>query len=168
MGSECAAGKNRNPYSEVYRERLREHLRLGLRGYIGGVVVWLIILVMMFAEQGGIYDSLLPNIAISVFVLLMAGFAFAGFPYGWRMISGLLNRFTGHSIIVVDILIYIFLLVLKFGVACWIGLNIYPVVLVYYFIRSRRTKSGVRNWTIIAICVVALICVLVGIISSLQ
>lgn len=168
MGKEFAKRGDVNPHAEMYGERLREHLRSGLLGAIIGLVVILIIDICftIFAINNGginILEFSTTIVLFTIFGTIEFGLLFAGIPYGWRIISKALDRFTGRRIIVIDILLYIFLLVLRICVAIWIGFVAYPLVLAYYFIRSRKTNRGVKFWAVIIICAVVLFYAFLGI-----
>lgn len=162
-----------NPHAERYREKLREHLRSGLPGAILGLVVITIldICLTIFAINNGgvnIFELVATIVLLTIFGTIVFALIFAGIPYGWRMVSRVLDRFTGRQIIVIDILIYLFLLMLKLMAAALIGCYFYPVLLAYYFIRSRQTKQKVRMWAAIIIGVVLLLGLFIGLYTNLN
>lgn len=146
-----------NPHAEMYKERTKQHLLKGLPGFIIAFVLFLVALfvfVLPSSETGITIPSSLLSIICSVFV----GLIFAGFPYGWSLI----NRFLGQWSIFGSIPVLIFLFGLKFALSFWIGMVTYPIVLIYTFIRSQKTKRRVRNWTIVVISTVVLWHALIG------
>lgn len=161
MKNECAVREDLNPRAEIYRERLKEHILLGLPGF---VIAFVFTGIIFFTEitpnmEGGI------TVQSSIITVMMAfgfGIVCTGIPYGWK----LMNKFFGQWIVEGNLFVIGFLLAMKFTFAYLMGLIAYPVAAVNYFIRSRKTKCSVKIWTIITISTVVVACVLIGIFGT--
>ncbi len=105
----------------MYQEKVRYLLKLGLFGYIGGLVV-MSGLMMEFGD---------------VLTWLFAGFACAGIPYGWILSEKLL----GGLFVVGSIPVMLIAFMLRGIAAIFTGWFAYPVVLIYNIIKAYLTKA---------------------------
>lgn len=163
MENESTAKEVLNPHAEMYRERLKAHLRAGIPGFLMGFVFVLAMFVVIYVAGGKVSEHSLPDNVSAILEAIFAAFAVgvfgAGMPYGWR----LMNQFFGGRSIEGEISIVIFLFLLKLVVGWGIGMVAYPVMMAYYFIRSQGTKHKVKMWAVIIICTLALFYALLGI-----
>ena len=137
-----------------YKERVHELIRKGLPGFIIGFLL-IIIAFCFFAFSGSEsypIGKIIGGIVGMIVVAIIFAIACAGIPYGWGMVSNFLSRWTIYG----NILVLLFLFMLRIVFSFWIGMVAYPIVLVYNLIRSQKSKRKVRLWTIIVISVVIL------------
>ena len=140
-----------------YKAHSRGLLKQGIIGFVIGAIIGLGFAINMVVSTTGNFG--LVEVALAALSAVVIGCAIACFPYGW----GLINRFLGQWAIFGHIIVVIALFLLKVLAALYIGVVVYPIVLVYNLIRSQKSKRKVRKWTIIVISVVVLWYVFLGI-----
>ena len=135
---EIHVDKDLNPLWEHYRERVRALLRQGIIGFAIGSVGLLIIFLTtsLNAKTFNIWE--IPGILLFA---IICGLFFAGMPYGWQVIS----KWTNQWIIYGNILVVLFLFVLKIIGTFTIAMVGYPIALIYNFIRSQKSKKKVKT-----------------------
>ena len=161
VADKSEAADDSNPYAEMYKERLKDHLRLGLPGFIIGFLFFLITLFIFVTPslEGGVTFA---STLLTITVAFIAGLVFAGTSYGWRLI----DKFLGQWSIFGNPFVTILLFLIKFIFSVWIGMIAYPVVLIYNLIRSLKTKRRVRIWAIITISAIVLWYIFIGIYAT--
>lgn len=109
----------------MYSEKLRNLIKLGALGVIGGLLFG-----FFAAKSDG------ADFATTMEFMFAFSLAFAGFPYGvihaWRVLSGIipLNLYT--------LLMYVLIVIVA---AYLTGILVYPIMLIYTMIQCFRYKK---------------------------
>lgn len=144
-----------------HKERVRELLKLGAKGFCGGCLFVLLVLGMVasFSDESVMFAD--PSF---VLLALFGGIGCIGFPYGWSLI----NRVVGNWSIFGNIIVVLAFFWFKAGFSLMLGIWVYPIVLIYNLIQSQKSKRKIRRaWLIIVALIVAWIMV-GGILISLE
>ena len=144
-----------------HKERVRELLKLGAKGFCGGCLFVLLVLGMVasFSDESTMFAD--PSL---VLLALFGGIGCIGFPYGWSLI----NRVVGNWSIFGNIIVVLAFFWFKAGFSLMLGIWVYPIVLIYNLIQSQKSKRKIRRaWLIIVALIVAWIMV-GGILISLE
>ena len=150
-----------NPNWSEHKERVRQLLIQGAKGFAGGCLFVLVSMGLI----AGFTDE--PNMFADPTMLLMvvfAGIGCIGFPYGWSLINKAIGNWSifGNAIVVFAFFWF------KAGFSLILGIWVYPIVLVYNLIKSQKSKRKIkRAWIIIAVLIVVWI-IVAGVILSIE
>ncbi len=136
-----------------YREAFCKLRNQGLIGLLVGVAIGCFAASSMSESSGFLAWIFFP---------LVFGIYFAGFPYGWSLIT----RVTGGLAVYGSILVMLFFYGLKFAFAAMLGWAVFPFMLLYNYMKSKKKGSKARKVCTAILVLVFIVPTVIGVVGS--